>query len=385
MMNKSFTFVYIFLFIFIIKANAQKKLKVGLFQSSKIDLLEIRIDEGTILIKADFTNFSLPLNSILNIASIGSKICLSTGKINLGVFKNVEIEIPQKTSVVLKPLSPNYPENRYTEKLLIRSNQNKLSLINSISMENYVVGVLRGEIGYDKPFYSYVVLAILAQTYAEGYYSRHRSEGFNLCDQVHCQVFKGYFKYEHYHQAADLARDKVVLDANGNIIEGLFHSNCGGITQYASDVWKNDLNYCKSIEDTFCKNQKNSAWSKVFSINDFCLKLNIPFSDDSADKEIFSDNTFVKNDKRLKDITLMNKSFNTLFIRTQLNLKSNWFEIKCNGDSVLISGKGFGHGVGLCQEGCMVMAKQGCNEEEIIHYYFNNVIITDRNKLRINN
>jgi stage II sporulation protein D len=63
-----------------------------------------------------------------------------------------------------------------------------------------------------------------------------------------------------------------------------------------------------------------------------------------------------------------------------LNLKSDWFDISCTGDSVFINGKGFGHGVGLCQEGAIEMAKQGCNEEEIIQYYFRNVIINERKK-----
>lgn len=364
-----------------LKVSAQQQIKIGLFRSSEINIIEIKSSDEIIKVKADNTFFSLPINSTLLISAKTNTVSLFAGNFNLGQYKQVEIEISENAGMTLKPISPDYPENKYTEILIINAKQNKLSIINKLTTVNYIVGVLRGEIGYDKPFNSYVVMAILAQTYAEGYHSRHRFENFNLCDQTHCQVFKGYFKYAPYHQAAELAKNKIVLDANGNIIEGLFHSNCGGKTQNSGDVWRNDLSYCKSINDSFCLNQKNSKWTKSFSIYDFCLKLNIPYNNSQAADFDFCNNIQLKNEAREKEILMGNKTFNTIYIRTQLNLKSDWFDLSCTGDSVIIYGKGFGHGVGLCQEGAMEMAKQGCNEEEIIHYYFRNVVINERKKI----
>jgi stage II sporulation protein D len=367
------------------KVNAQQQIKIGLFRSSELNIIEIKSSEETIKVKADNIFFSLPINSTVLISAISNEVSIFTGNFNLGKFKKVEIEIRDNAGMTLKPVSPDYPENKYTEILLISAKQSKLSIINKLTTVNYIVGVLRGEIGYDKPFNCYVVMAILAQTYAEGYHSRHRIDNFNLCDQTHCQVFKGYFKYAPYHQAAELAKNKIVLDANGNIIEGLFHSNCGGKTQNSEDVWRNDLSYCKSIDDSFCLNQKNSKWTKSFSIYDFCLKLNIPFNTAQTNDFDFCSKIQLKNEAREKEILIGNKTINTIYVRTQLNLKSDWFDISCTGDSVLINGKGFGHGVGLCQEGAIEMAKQGCNEEEIIQYYFRNVVINERKKILFNN
>jgi stage II sporulation protein D len=367
------------------KVNAQQQIKIGLYRNSILNTIEIKSNDEVINVKADNTYFTLPVNSNLLISAKSNAVTLSAGNFNLGQFKQVEIEISENAGMRLKPVSPDYPENKYTEILLISAKQNKLSIINKLTTVNYIVGVLRGEIGYDKPFNSYIVMAILAQTYAEGYNSRHRIENFNLCDQTHCQVFKGYFKYAPYHQAAELAKNRIVLDASGNIIEGLFHSNCGGKTQNSEDVWRNDLSYCKSINDSFCLNQKNSNWSKSFSIYDFCLKLNIPYNISQTADFDFCNNIQFKNDAREKEIFIGKKTFNTIYIRTQLNLKSDWFNLTCAGDSVLISGKGFGHGVGLCQEGAIEMAKQGCNEDEIIHYYFRNVEINERKKTLFNN
>jgi len=384
-MKFNLTLILTILFSICFKVKAQQQIKVGLFKNSKLNIVEIKSGEEIIKVRADDTFLSLPINSSLIISAKLNDISLNIGNFNLGIFNQVEIEISESEGMVLKPLSPEYPENKYTEKLLITSKQNNLSMINKLKTENYIVGVLRGEIGFDKPLNSYIVMAILAQTYAEGYHSRHRSDNFNLCDQTHCQVFKGFFKYEPYHTAAKLAKNKVVLDVNGNIIEGLFHSNCGGKTQNSGNVWRNNLSYCQSINDSFCMNQKNSIWNKSFSIYDFCLKLNIPYNVNEIPNLDFCNNVQLINDRREKDIFICNKTFNTIYIRTQLDLKSDWFDISCAGDSVLINGKGFGHGVGLCQEGLIEMARQGCNEEEIIQYYFRNVIIKERRKIQFNN
>jgi len=374
-----------FLLSFCLKLNSQQFIKVGLFNSSKIDLIEIKSNEEQIFINADNTSFTLPVNSVLRIAVQMDKIYLSSESLNFGLFNKVKIEISDKSGIMLKPLSPDYKGNTYTEKLLIGTKKNYLSIINLLSIENYIVGVLRGEIGYDKPLNSYLVMAILAQTFAESYLSKHKNEGFNLCDQTHCQVFKGYFNYIPYQWAANLAKGKYILDANGNTIESLFHSNCGGKTQNSGDVWRNNLTYCKSINDSFCLNQKNSKWTKSFSIFDFCLKLNIPYDINQTPNLDFCNNIQLKNDAREKEIFIYNKKINTIYARTQLNLKSDWFDITCEGDSVLFYGKGFGHGVGLCQEGAIEMAQQGCNEEEIIHFYFDKVEIHERKNFQLNN
>jgi stage II sporulation protein D len=375
-----FNLLITLLFFFSSNGFNQEFIKVGLFTSSKISLIELKGNEISYFVKADNYSFFIPENSEIQISSSTNRVNLSSGSFNLGVFQKIEIDIGNNQGVVLKPLKPNYPENKYTEKLLISSYQGKLTIVNKLTKENYVVGVLRGEIGFDKPFNSYLVMAILAQTYAEGYNSRHRSEGFNLCDQTHCQVFKGYFDYKPYHDAAYLSKNKIILDANRNIIEGLFHSNCGGITQKSGDVWKNNLNYCVSVIDSFCINERNSKWSKTFSLYDFYLKLNLPYEEDSAKHFDYCNNIVSINDNRQKEITINNRKINTVFMRAQLNLKSDWFDVKCQNDSIVINGRGFGHGVGLCQEGCIAMAKQGCNEEEIINFYFKDVIIEDKKK-----
>ena len=64
-------------------------------------------------------------------------------------------------------------------------------------------------------------------------------------------------------------------------------------------------------------------------------------------------------------------------LRSDLNLKSTFFSVVVDGDSMILKGKGYGHGVGLCQEGAMVMALKGFRYKDIINFYYSRVIISD--------
>ena len=93
------------------------------------------------------------------------------------------------------------------------------------------------------------------------------SEGFELCDQTHCQVFKGYYDYTSYKQAIQSTKNLVVLDSlKGDLAELLFHSNCGGQTCASEDVWKSTLTYCRSIRDTFCLGSQQAIWKKLAAV-----------------------------------------------------------------------------------------------------------------------
>jgi stage II sporulation protein D len=72
-------------------------------------------------------------------------------------------------------------------------------------------------------------------------------------------------------------------------------------------------------------------------------------------------------------------------IRNDMNLRSTFFSVASEGDSIKLKGRGYGHGVGLCQEGAMVMASKGFNYKQIIDFYYFGVIISDVNNSKIKN
>jgi stage II sporulation protein D len=171
----------------------------------------------------------------------------------------------------------------------------------------------------------------------------------------------------------------VVLDSlKGEIAELLFHSNCGGQTCASEDVWKSTLTYCRSIRDTFCLRSQEATWQKQISLDIFCNKLNIGFPIDSTAQNSLCESICSFSYNRPDVLNIGNKKFKSTDLRSKLNLKSAWFDWECKGDSVLLFGRGFGHGVGMCQEGAIRMAELGFSPNQIIKHYYRNVIIAER-------
>ena len=377
-----FRYFIIFHFIFFFHCvNAQgNMLKIGLFRASIIKEISLELSEHSqINTQANMHVWGSEKRPKLQIKAQGNSIELFQNDIFLGSLKQVVCNSMDSFSILLKPIQPNYKGNKYSGELRISSINGALKIINYVNEADYLTGVLRGEVGYDKSNALYEVHAILSRTYARFYKDRHRSEGFELCDQTHCQVFKGHYDYKPYQQAILSTKDLVVIDSvKGDLAELLFHSNCGGQTCASEDVWKSTLTYCRSIRDTFCLRSQQAIWQKQISLDLFCNKLNIGMPIDSTAKNSLRDAICSFSLNRPEMLNIGNKKFKTTELRTRLNLKSAWFDWECRGDSVYFYGRGFGHGVGMCQEGAIRMSELGYSPSQIIKHYYRNVIIAKR-------
>ncbi len=377
-----FRYFIIFHFIFFFHCvNAQgNMLKIGLFRASIIKEISLELSEHyQINTQANMHVWGSEKRPKLQIKAQGNSIELFQNDIFLGSLKQVVCNSMDSFSILLKPIQPNYKGNKYSGELRISSINGALKIINYVNEADYLTGVLRGEVGYDKSNALYEVHAILSRTYARFYKDRHRSEGFELCDQTHCQVFKGHYDYNQYQQAILSTKDLVVIDSvKGDLAELLFHSNCGGQTCASEDVWKSTLTYCRSIRDTFCLRSQQAIWQKQISLDLFCNKLNIGMPIDSTAKNSLRDAICSFSLNRPEMLNIGNKKFKTTELRTRLNLKSAWFDWECRGDSVYFYGRGFGHGVGMCQEGAIRMSELGYSPSQIIKHYYRNVIIAKR-------
>ena len=377
-----FRYFIIFHFIFFFHCvNAQgNMLKIGLFRASIIKEISLELSEHSqINTQANMHVWGSEKRPKLQIKAQGNSIELFQNDIFLGSLKQVVCNSMDSFSILLKPIQPNYKGNKYSGELRISSINGALKIINYVNEADYLTGVLRGEVGYDKSNALYEVHAILSRTYARFYKDRHRSEGFELCDQTHCQVFKGHYDYKPYQQAILSTKDLVVIDSvKGDLAELLFHSNCGGQTCASEDVWKSTLTYCRSIRDTFCLRSQQAIWQKQISLDLFCNKLNIGMPIDSTAKNSLRDAICSFSLNRPEMLNIGNKKFKTTELRTRLNLKSAWFDWECRGDSVYFYGRGFGHGVGMCQVGAIRMSELGYSPSQIIKHYYRNVIIAKR-------
>ena len=245
---------------------------------------------------------------------------------------------------------------------------------NICDVEEYIAGVVRTEGGPGRRIEYLKSQALLARTYLYRHSDRHMIDGYNLCDNTHCQAFNGVTSDSLILRAASETRDQVILAADSTLIVSAFHSNCGGETSTSDFVWLAGHSYLKKVIDPYCIKSPNAHWKKTIPLAEwesYLKRSGYAPSGVTARSYNFVQNTR-QNEYRIGTFSI---PFNT--IRNDLNLKSSFFSVSHEGSSIVLRGRGYGHGVGLCQEGAMVMAARGFKSDEIIKFYYSDVIITD--------
>jgi SpoIID/LytB domain len=251
-----------------------------------------------------------------------------------------------------------------------------LVFINISNVEKYISGVVMAEGGTGQNLEYFKTQAIIARTYMYKYFDKHLNDRYNVCDNTHCQVFNGLSSDSLLNKAAMETRGLVILDKDSTLIIAAFHSNCGGETSSSDDVWLLGQPYLKSVADPYCLASKNAIWQKNFRANDWISYLRKSgYNGKVEDPSIFN---FLQ-ESRLVDYKAGSFTMPLRTMRSQLNLRSTFFSVYAIGDSIVLKGRGYGHGVGLCQEGAMEMATKGFNYKQIIDFYYFGVLISDIN------
>jgi stage II sporulation protein D len=141
-------------------------------------------------------------------------------------------------------------------------------LINTVNLDSYVSRVLIEEVGYNVPDEYLKIQAIISRTYALRNLRRHKDDGFDLCNKVHCQVYHGKKEIpSSIHTATASTSGTVITDQKGEPILATFHANCGGKTANSEHVWNNPMPYLVSKIDTFCLNQRSADWNMELDLN----------------------------------------------------------------------------------------------------------------------
>lgn len=319
------------------------------------------------LIKFTYSNDSVEVKTFENV---------------IGKYKRLKISSPDFIkSFRLKLISPDRKPRFYEDNLIITAEAGDLKCINEIILDNYISGVVQAESGKRSYQEFYKVQAILARTFALSHLQKHSAEGFNLCDHTHCQAYFGKTTELDIMKAVLDTKDKVVVDDNLNLIDAAFHSNSGGQTANSEDVWGSKLTYLRSVNDTFSTKMPNAKWERKMPKEDWLsylkLKHHYPVEDSNARWLAL---TF-KQDIRKPYLEANNIRVPLKNVRTDLQLKSTFFSIFSQGDTIIFKGRGFGHGVGMCQEGAMRMAKLGYKCPEVINFYYQKTQLIDLHKL----
>jgi stage II sporulation protein D len=259
----------------------------------------------------------------------------------------------------------------YSGELHCKSDLGTLLLINTCDIESYIAGVVKAEGGSGRHPEYFKTQAVIARTYMYGHFNRHALDGFDLCDDVHCQAFNGVVDDSLIIKAAIDTKGRVLIGPDSQPITAAFHSNCGGETLASEDLWLRGQPYLKKVKDPYCISSRNSRWSKSISVRDW-----IDYLKRSGMPSVPA-NVLLNFNQPVRMIKYKTSSFSIPFnqIRTDLGLRSSFFSVKVEGDSVILIGRGYGHGIGLCQEGAIVMASKGYDYRKIIEFYYKGVVL----------
>lgn len=353
-------------------------IRVGVYRANTIQQIEFAHNEGDYYIYGDTSNLGvITSNEFVSIVREGRKVRLSKGVVSIGVYDTVFLRpIAENSAIRLRPIRPKLREKRYRDHFIVFASTNGLSLVNDASFSNYLGGVIESEGGGGKHVEYYKAQAVISRTYALRHFNRHRKDGFNLCDQVHCQVYHNMLIYTPDIDVAVKATDGVymVYTITNSLVESYFHANCGGETSSSDYVWREDIPYLQPFKDTFCIYTRQATWEKRvskiewrnFLINNYFYPIK-----DSLYKSLIY--TFDQDTRKAFYITPA-LGIPLRDIRYHFKLRSTFFSCYPDGNDVVIKGRGFGHGVGLCQEGAMNMAKNGIPYRHILSYYYSGVI-----------
>jgi len=262
----------------------------------------------------------------------------------------------------------------YSGDLQCFSDLETLVFINISDIERYISGVVMAEGGPGKNLEYFKTQAIIARTYMYKYFDKHLADRYNVCDNTHCQAFNGLSSDSLLNIAALETRGLVILNKDSTLIISAFHSNCGGETSSSDDVWLSGQSYLKSVVDPYCLGSRNATWQKSFALSEWVNYIRKSGYNGRVDDPSVFNFSQVRRQAYYKTGSF---SIPLSKIRSDLNLRSAFFSVYSKGDSILLNGKGYGHGVGLCQEGAMTMATKGFKYSEIINFYYTGVYISD--------
>lgn len=371
------------LFILVSILSLAQDINVGLYYTYKLRSVLISPVFGQYEMVGDNSKTTvINPNSIMYLTLINHKIQVKSPSGVIGSYTQIKFIGKQSfNSIRIKADKPKLRAREYEDDLILDVVDGKIRMVNSVNLENYIAGVVESEGGSKAGKEYYKTQAILCRTYALENFHKHDADGFNLCDDVHCQAYKSRAKLNDLIvEATSVTKGLVIVDTSLSLITAAFYSNSGGMTSASEHIWQQPRSYLLSVEDTFSIGGNNYSWKKKISYASWINFLNkrgfrIPALTSGED---FIDPLF----KRQKYYKFGKDSIPYTKIRSAFKLRSSYFTIDFIENHIILNGRGYGHGVGLSQEGAMAMDDQNYTYKEIIKFYYKNVFIVSLRALQ---
>jgi stage II sporulation protein D len=360
-------------------ASSTLNVSILIYSTQPVNSVIVAPAAGNYIVVADGKTIdTCTLQSVYEVSVSKDSVTLKSFGKTLGIFATVRFKEygSGRNQLNIRPVTAT-KTRLYDDDLIASSQITELKLINICQLEHYIAGVIECEAGKRKQPEYFKVQAIICRTYALSNLAKHITDGSELCDGVHCQVFQGVATTPSVLQAVEETKGIVLVDENSQLIDAAFHSNCGGYTLNSEDVWNAPLPYLRATPDTFCLHQTSAVWTKHMSLKtwtDYLDKKEKNLQKDTLRTQAYWDSIPVN-----RRILFYDRGYTIPLkeMRLDLNLHSTCFSVEQDSNNVTLHGRGYGHRVGLCQEGAMHMAQVGYNYQQILHYYYANVQLID--------
>ncbi len=375
-------------------------IRYGTARAAKLDSLPLTIigKTGTALPAKGFRNNGWFVGLAAPFQSSGE---LDASQINLAVLVLLPRAHGSEAAALARPIFETYAneagreiQTSYTKPndgVVARSTEAaspiKVHLVHdnvtqTLSLEDYVLGVMRAEGTVEPQPEALKALAIAVRTYALKNRARHAASGYDFCSTTHCQRFvDSNAATTTLRDAVRATEGQVLIDDHGDPIDAYFGASCGGATANIRDLWGvTPALYLRGVRDEYCDAGPHAKWTDTISRADLLRALQNDSRTDVGNR--LDQVSISKRDEtgRAEFITVEGEHRKTvrgwdfkIIVGRALGwnvLKSSRFEIGRSGSSFIFHGSGFGHGLGLCQEGAHVMAARGASYQKILEKYF---------------
>ena len=358
--------------------ETDKNIEVRILIEKQKEKINLKTENKAIVTTSDFSEkYILIEDSEYEIKPFNDKILINDNLFNSPII----IETVKSLGYVI------INKKRYNGKIKIKNSNNFLDVIEHIDLESYVIGVLGPEMGTTWPIEALKAQAVSARTYAIA--SINKNYEYDLTNTIYHQVYKGHDIISPSIIAAVNQTKGEVLTYKGKIFFAYYHANSGGHTTSPSATWNNDvIPPLKGVKDPYYKYSSNASWSCYISNSDI-IKFLTPYSS--------------KKISKIKDINIYSKDRSGRTVKLLILTNAGKFKIEISNirnhfgtslfKSTLITkieklekgfkfyGRGWGHGVGLSQDGAKVMANKGYNYKKILQFYYPGSKITKVDKL----
>jgi SpoIID/LytB domain protein len=406
------------------------KAPVSIGASKKLEIVNLKVDEKSPAGETGVIH-TIPENTILKIRPV-----FVVGKEPYIAVYSVDNQLLVKAygSLLVRPnewksalyMVENNPNGTYRVKLyrggleFLPHNQ-QIAVRNKLSMQEYVAGVLPSEMPATYPMEALKAMAVINRTFALSQVSqgKHSSDGYDICDTIHCQVYGGLLKEREETNSAVHMTSNLVLFHEYKPAFTTFHAVCGGFQADVTSVWSDnkisflsgrfdgsadfnkDLSNEKEFREfidnppsCFCSNAGRFRWIETYSKSDMEKKLqeSLPVllgrgtvRDFNAGKLISMKITKRSHDGRARQMEIVTTNEVYKVEKDKMRwitsagristggLPSTLFYIEDAGNVIVFKGGGWGHGTGMCQEGARGIANIGCSFMDIINHYYSGV------------